>query len=146
MLHGIFKRAKRVWGWRRTRQAELVERPAVVFTGEFDTYTREELDLLTNAAASDNGGGVVPDRGLHRAAPALGHGAWAARAAGKAHLVTKRPPPQESACRGQTTFCLSSGVLVDRVDHLDQAFRVRRLNVLAGVLLLGCQPAILPVD
>jgi hypothetical protein len=40
-------------GWRRTRQAELVERPAVVFTGEFDTYTREELDLLTNAAASD---------------------------------------------------------------------------------------------
>jgi len=65
---------------------------------------------------------------------------------GRPHLVTKRGPPAGVACRGRTTFCLSSGVLVDRVDHLDQAFRVRRLNVLAGVVLLGCQPAVLPVD
>jgi integrase len=54
VLHGIFKRAKRVWGLATNpASAELVERPAVVYTGEFDTYTREELDLLTNAAASD---------------------------------------------------------------------------------------------
>ena len=48
--------------------------------------------------------------------------------------------------RYRTTFCLSSDVLVDRVDHLDQAVGVGRLNVLAGVLLLGCQPAVTPVD
>ena len=48
--------------------------------------------------------------------------------------------------RYRTTFCLSSDVLVDRVDHLDQAVRVGRLNVLAGVLLFGCQPAVTSVD
>jgi integrase len=54
VLHGIFKRAKRVWGLATNpASADLVERPALVYTGEFDTYTREELDLLTNAAASD---------------------------------------------------------------------------------------------
>jgi hypothetical protein len=47
---------------------------------------------------------------------------------------------------GQAQRPLSSGVLVYCVDHLDQAFRVRRLNVLAGVVLFGCQPAILTVD
>jgi integrase len=53
VLHGIFKRAKRVWGLATNpASAELVERPAVVYTGEFDTYSRQELDLLTNAAAS----------------------------------------------------------------------------------------------
>lgn len=53
VLHGIFKRAKRVYGLSHNpAAAELVERPQVVYTGEFDTYDREELDLLIGAAES----------------------------------------------------------------------------------------------
>ena len=41
VLHGIFKRAKRVYGLTdNPAAAELVERPQVVYTGEFDTYLR----------------------------------------------------------------------------------------------------------
>jgi hypothetical protein len=37
VLHGIFKRAKRVWGLSENpASADLVERPRVVYTGEFD--------------------------------------------------------------------------------------------------------------
>ena len=67
VLHGIFKRARRVWGLATNpASADLVERPAVVYTGEFDTYTREELDLLTNAAAS------VMEAALYRTAAFTG--------------------------------------------------------------------------
>ncbi len=53
VLHGIFKRAKRVYGLTHNpAAAELVERPQVVYTGEFDTFDREELDLLIGAAES----------------------------------------------------------------------------------------------
>jgi integrase len=52
VLHGIFKRAGRVWGLARNpASADLVERPKVVYTGEFDTYSREEIDLLAAHAA-----------------------------------------------------------------------------------------------
>jgi hypothetical protein len=38
VLHGIFKRAKRVWGLAdNPASADLVERPKVTYTGEFDT-------------------------------------------------------------------------------------------------------------
>lgn len=52
VLHGIFKRAKRAYGLAANpASADLVERPKVVYTGEFDTLDRSELDLLANAAA-----------------------------------------------------------------------------------------------
>lgn len=47
VLHGIFKRAQRAFGLTRNpASADLVERPRVTYTGEFDTFDREELDLL----------------------------------------------------------------------------------------------------
>ena len=53
MLHGIFKRAKRVWGLASNpASAELVERPKVVYTGEFDTFDRDEIERLATAAES----------------------------------------------------------------------------------------------
>jgi integrase len=53
VLHGIFKRAKRAYGLTENpASAELVGRPQVIYTGEFVTYDREELDLLVNAAAT----------------------------------------------------------------------------------------------
>jgi integrase len=47
VLNGVFKRAKRK-GWVRDNpaSAEMVERPPVVYTGEFDTYTRDEVERL----------------------------------------------------------------------------------------------------
>jgi integrase len=52
VLHGIFKRARRVYGLERNpASADLVERPKVVYTGEFDTLDRDELELLAGAAA-----------------------------------------------------------------------------------------------
>jgi integrase len=54
VLYGIFKRAKRVWGLASNpASADLVERPAVVYTGEFDTYSGAEVELLANAAFTD---------------------------------------------------------------------------------------------
>lgn len=51
VLHGIFKRAARVWGLARNpASADLVDRPSVVYTGEFDTLDRDELERLTAAA------------------------------------------------------------------------------------------------
>ena len=51
VMHGVFKRAKRVYGLKQNpASAELVERPRVVYTGEFTTYDRAELELLVNAA------------------------------------------------------------------------------------------------
>jgi integrase len=54
VLHGIFKRAKRVWGLRdNPASADLVERPKVVYSGEFDTFDRDEIERLVVAAASE---------------------------------------------------------------------------------------------
>lgn len=54
VLHGIFKRAARVWGLNRNpASADLVERPRVTYSGEFDTYTGEEVELL--AVHADDG-------------------------------------------------------------------------------------------
>lgn len=51
VLHGIFKRAKRVWHLSENpASADLVERPKVVYSGEFDTLTRDEIELLCRAA------------------------------------------------------------------------------------------------
>ena len=51
VLHGIFKRAKRVWGLNENpAAAELVERPKVVYSGEFDTFDRDEIEALASAA------------------------------------------------------------------------------------------------
>jgi integrase len=51
VLHGIFKRAKRKWDLpSNPASADLVERPKVVYSGEFDAYDREELDRLAGAA------------------------------------------------------------------------------------------------
>jgi integrase len=51
VLHGIFKRAKRKWGLAENpASADLVERPKVVYTGEFDTLDRDEVELLATVA------------------------------------------------------------------------------------------------
>lgn len=52
--HGVYKRAKRKWGTELNPfSAELVERPPVVYTGEFDTYDYDEVELLATHAESD---------------------------------------------------------------------------------------------
>lgn len=54
VLHGIFKRARRAYGLgSNPASAELVERPKVVYTGEFDTFDREEIEWLAGAARND---------------------------------------------------------------------------------------------
>lgn len=51
VLHGIFKRAKRVWKIAENpASADLVERPKVVYSGEFDTFDRDEIERLALAA------------------------------------------------------------------------------------------------
>lgn len=51
VLHGIFKRAKRVWKLAENpASADLVERPQVVYSGEFDTFDRDEIERLATAA------------------------------------------------------------------------------------------------
>jgi len=53
VLNGIFKRAKRR-GWVRENvaSADMIERPPVTYTGEFDTFTRDEVELLAAHAAN----------------------------------------------------------------------------------------------
>ena len=54
VLHGIFKRAKRVWKLAENpASADLVERPQVVYTGEFDTLNRDQVLLLAAHAADE---------------------------------------------------------------------------------------------
>jgi integrase len=49
VLHGVFKRAGRVWGLERNpASADLVERPKVVYTGEYRAYEPEEVELLVS--------------------------------------------------------------------------------------------------
>lgn len=51
VLHGVFKRAGRVWGLERNpASADLVERPKVVYTGEYRAYEPEEVELLAGHA------------------------------------------------------------------------------------------------
>ena len=53
VLHGIFKRAQRVWELKSNpAAANLVERPKVVYTGKFDTLDRDEIELLASVAES----------------------------------------------------------------------------------------------
>ena len=59
VLHGIFKRAARVWGLERNpASADLVERPKVVYTGEFETLDRDEVETLARAAHDAQDGAV----------------------------------------------------------------------------------------
>ncbi len=67
VLHGIFKRAKRVWSLpSNPASADLVERPKVVYSGEFDTLDRDELERLATAAES------AQDAALYRVAAFTG--------------------------------------------------------------------------
>jgi integrase len=59
VLHGVFKRAGRVWGLQRNpASADLVERPRVVYTGQFDTFTGEEVEMLATSAADEQDGAI----------------------------------------------------------------------------------------
>ena len=59
VLHGIFKRARRVWGLERNpAAADLVERPAVRYSGEFETLRPDEVLALVRAAASPQDGAI----------------------------------------------------------------------------------------
>ena len=52
VLHGVFKRAKRAYGLTENpASADLVERPKVTYTGEFDTFDADEIELLAASAA-----------------------------------------------------------------------------------------------
>ena len=76
VLHGIFKRAGRAYGLERNpASADLVERPRVVYTGEFDTFTGEEVELLAGAAQDDAGRRDLPGGRLHRTTPGRAVGA-----------------------------------------------------------------------
>lgn len=51
VLHGVFRRAKRVWGLQdNPASAELVDRPRVQYSGEFQTLTPVEVLALARAA------------------------------------------------------------------------------------------------
>jgi integrase len=53
VLHGIFKRARRVWKLvDNPASADYIERPQVVYTGAFDTFTWDEVELLATHAES----------------------------------------------------------------------------------------------
>jgi integrase len=53
VLNGIFKRAKRAYGLAdNPAGADVVERPKAIYTGEFDTFGAEEIELL--AANADD--------------------------------------------------------------------------------------------
>lgn len=59
VLHGIFRRAKRVWGLRvNPASAELVDRPSVTYSGEFQTLTPVEVLALAAAAADRQDGAI----------------------------------------------------------------------------------------
>jgi integrase len=67
VLHGIFKRAMRVYGLASNpASASLVERPRAVYTGDFDTLDGDEVELL--ASYADN----PQDAAIYRAAAYLG--------------------------------------------------------------------------
>ncbi|HEV7483600.1 MAG TPA: site-specific integrase [Solirubrobacterales bacterium] len=67
VLHGIFKRAKRVWKLKENpATADMVERPKVVYSGEFDTLDGDEIDLLAAAAVD------AQDAALYRTAAFTG--------------------------------------------------------------------------
>ena len=54
VMHGVFRRAKRVWGLEENpATAELVRRPRVSYSGEFDLLRPSEIRALCQAAASD---------------------------------------------------------------------------------------------
>jgi integrase len=60
VLNGIFKRAKRKrWVSDNPASAEMVERPPVVYTGEFDTYTRDEVELLAAHAKDAQDAAII---------------------------------------------------------------------------------------
>lgn len=59
VLHGIFRRAKRVWGLASNpASADVVERPQVVYTGEFQTLTGDEVRVLAASAATTQDGAL----------------------------------------------------------------------------------------
>ena len=67
VLHGIFKRAKRVWGLSMNpASADLVERPKLVYSGEFDTLDRDEIELLAASTEDEQ------DADLYRVASFTG--------------------------------------------------------------------------
>jgi integrase len=67
VLHGVFKRAKRVYGLSENpASADLVERPKVIYTGEFDTLDRDQVEQLAAVADSDQ------DRAIYRTAAYTG--------------------------------------------------------------------------
>jgi integrase len=67
VLHGVFKRAGRVWGLERNpASADLVERPKVVYTGEYRAYEPEEVELLAANAHDEQ------DAAIFRAAAYTG--------------------------------------------------------------------------
>jgi integrase len=67
VLNGIFKRAKRAYGLAdNPAGADVVERPKAVYTGEFDTFGAEEIELLA-ANAED-----AQDAAIYRVAAFTG--------------------------------------------------------------------------
>lgn len=55
VLHGVFRRAKRVWGLKENpASAEMVRRPKVNYSGEFDLLRPPEIAALCRAAESES--------------------------------------------------------------------------------------------
>lgn len=60
VLNGIFKRAERK-GWvpRNEATANMVERPKVIYTGEFETFDRDEVELAATFAANTQDAALI---------------------------------------------------------------------------------------
>jgi integrase len=57
VLNGAFKRAERKWPEQvktNPAAANMVERPKVVYTGEFDTFTRDEVELAATLSTEQD--------------------------------------------------------------------------------------------
>ena len=57
LLHGILKRARKVWGLQLNAAAE-VEKPALMRSGDIQVFSPEEVWALVRAAASEQDGAV----------------------------------------------------------------------------------------
>ncbi len=57
LLHGIFRRAMKVWGL-PLNPAALVEKPPVARTGDLEVFTPEEVWALVRAAGSEQDGAI----------------------------------------------------------------------------------------
>ena len=108
LLHGIFRRARKVYGLPLNPAAE-VESTAVRRSGDIEVFSPEEVWALVRAAASEQDAAIYPDGGVHRPAP--GRAARAALARRRLRRVDD-PRPRRATPAGELTTPKSGKVRV----------------------------------